>query len=176
MDSTILFVADFVPFLSTLAFIGIFLGIMYGMGHLSGWKKMSGIYPFVAMGGFSAQSTESVFVKFARFSKSQYNGSMRAIATAQGLVLRHIFLFKLGHPTLLIPWNEIQEKGEEEYKYEHPSGEIGRRMHESGVGRMLSLQSKKGRKFVFQRTPDVSIVVDMKTAEFILRKKKEFGF
>ena len=83
------------------------LGLLFLLGHLiarlGGWTTLSALYRF--QGSFLGTCW--------RFQSAQmrwllgYNNCLTIGANPQGLYLSMLFLFRVGHPPLLIPWTDI---------------------------------------------------------------------
>jgi hypothetical protein len=88
--------------------VGILCFISFLSGVLSGWQKLSQ--------RFRAQSepcgeTKSAgpfpYTVYTRYW-SHYNSMIRMTAAEDALYLSMIFVFRIGHPPLRIPWSEIE--------------------------------------------------------------------
>jgi hypothetical protein len=159
-------------------FAYIFLGLIVvviisiASGVFGPWKKLKSIYGF--MGDPQAYKTgEKYILQLLILGKSQYKGIVRMTITSQGLYLQPVFIFKLGHPPLFIPWNEITKLGEDDY----PSGS------RTTTGLVTANLAKKGLQFQgvridlqFQRLPNMKVVMDETAGDIVDRKKREFGF
>ncbi len=89
-------------FLFPVGFIGIWSGVCWLLSWLSGWQRLARHYrtenpptgtpsgPFWAMMG-----------------PVSYRGTLTLQPAAEGLYLTMMVLFRVGHPTLLIPWSAV---------------------------------------------------------------------
>lgn len=136
-------------------------------GRFGPWAKLKELYTF--MGNPSGTiDGEKRMITFLKLGKYQYKGIVRITVTSQGIYLRPVFIFKLAHPTLFIPWNEITFLGEEDFP------------KESRTRTGLVLKGSKFQairfEFQFQRFPSMKVEMDEDTGLFVEKKKKEFGF
>lgn len=157
----------FTAILIGLGFPLFFVLIAYIMGRFGGWNKLVMLYKFLGPVSHLA-GMETKYLKHLSLNGAIYNGGIKVTVTSQGIYLRPIWYMRFSHPTLFIPWNEIRKKGDETYT----SGP-------SHSGRPASVRRGVVRDAVslsFDRNPDVNIVMDKPTAEFILGKKVDYGF
>jgi hypothetical protein len=83
-----------------VGFVLLWLAICYGIASVSGWRRLRVLYetsPFVG-----ATSRISGYV-----GPSRYRGALIAGATAAGLYLNVVAVFRIGTAPLLIPWRDI---------------------------------------------------------------------
>jgi len=86
-----------------IAVIGFFAVLFFLIGRISGWSKLANFYRF---------SGEFVGKQW-RFQSAQlrwylgYNNCLTFGANESGLFVSLLFLFRVGHPSLFIPWGDI---------------------------------------------------------------------
>jgi hypothetical protein len=83
--------------------VGFLAIVLFLIGRISGWSTLANFYR--SQGDFSGQRW--------RFQSGQlrwymgYNNCLNIGANESGLYLSVFFLFRIGHPSLFIPWEEI---------------------------------------------------------------------
>ena len=87
-----------------LLFVGFWAAICLGMAHL-GWAKLARYYR--ASESFDG---ERLFFRSAQVGQSSYRNCLTMGAGPRALHLSVFFLFRVGHPPLLIPWADISAK------------------------------------------------------------------
>jgi hypothetical protein len=96
----------FIPLLVLLilgSFILIWSSVVYLLAWVSGWQQLARHYRSARppsgqpWGGF-----------WAMIGPVSYRGTLTLQAAPEGLYLTMMVLFRLGHPTLLIPWHAIK--------------------------------------------------------------------
>lgn len=106
--------------LLTLGIIGAFCvffpllwtGIVMFLSRASGWHGLAQRFscPVAPAGeSFSGQS--------AMFGFARYKSTVTVTIADQGVHLSLFFLFKMGHPPILIPWSEIQSAETSSYLF-----------------------------------------------------------
>lgn len=88
-------------YLSPLYLVGMWLLITYLLS-LFGWKKF---IPYFQTSD-TAYGTKIHLVS-AKIGRVNYNNCLKIEMNEHGFYIRPIFLFRLFHPTLFIPWKEI---------------------------------------------------------------------
>ncbi|MCB1051458.1 MAG: hypothetical protein KDC71_12745 [Acidobacteria bacterium] len=83
-------------------FVGLWLGIIYLLRWFSGWGRLAESYQHDEEPSHIFRF-ESAYVGWVRF-----NGVLNLGITKSGLYLRPMFVFKLFHPGLLIPWQQLE--------------------------------------------------------------------
>ena len=83
-------------------FVLLWSGIIYMISYASGWQKLAESYATT----YVPNQTRSCSCLFRK--SSSYNGVVQYAATREGLYLKTISLFSVGHKPLLIPWHEIE--------------------------------------------------------------------
>ena len=129
-----------------LLWVTIWVSVIFLAAHISGWKKLSKLYP--DMGGSGGKKRRWVYGKMGA---TRYNGVLILEASPVGLRLSLLWGFNFGHPPILIPWAELSGPEKSEHKW-------------LGV---------YGSKFGAQKT-DVTFVFLQGTAEWIEQQRKEF--
>ena len=72
------------------------------ISHVSGWQKLGKMYSTT----YSPGNTISCSALFRYVCR--YSGVLQYATTAEGLYLKPIKLFSIGHKPLLIPWEAIE--------------------------------------------------------------------
>jgi hypothetical protein len=91
------------PTTFALFFLAMWICVGFGVGLLSGWHELARAYRHP--GGFVGARW--------RFQSGQmrlamgYHSVLTVDASPQGLYLATVVLFRAGHPTMLIPWNDV---------------------------------------------------------------------
>ena len=87
-----------------LACAGMWVVIVKLIGLISGWSKIAQLYP--------DQPTAPRILQenwvYGRVGVIFYNGTLVLETTVQGLRIKMMPGFGMGHPTLFIPWSELQ--------------------------------------------------------------------
>ncbi len=91
------------PELFLVGFVGLWIAISYLVARLGGWAKLATFYRF--SGPFDGQCWR--FQSAELRWKMGYNNCLTVGANSAGLYLSVLFLFRLGHPGLFIPWTDI---------------------------------------------------------------------
>ncbi len=93
-----LFAEYFLPF-----FVTLWVGVSLLISGIAGWRELAKVYraamPFTGRRWWF-QSAEMRW-------RTSYGGCMNIGANKDGLYLSVLFLFRLGHPPLFIPWPDI---------------------------------------------------------------------
>ena len=84
------------------AFVAMWLGVGFALGHMSGWATLADSYPQTPPYRGALVSTSG------RMGLTSYSGVIRLGADESALHLSVVFLFRVGHPPLSIPWSSIQ--------------------------------------------------------------------
>jgi len=80
-------------------------GIVFLSAHLSGWTALARHYP-----GSQQPAGQSWHWSSATFSWfASYRNILTVSVSPSGLYMRPIFVFRIGHEPLLIPWNAITD-------------------------------------------------------------------
>lgn len=88
-----------------VAFGVIWSSVVYLLAWVSGWQRLARHYRSARppsgqpWGGF-----------WAMIGPVSYRGTLTLQAAPEGLYLTMMVLFRLGHPTLLIPWHHIKRR------------------------------------------------------------------
>ncbi|MBM4305898.1 MAG: hypothetical protein FJ115_07405 [Deltaproteobacteria bacterium] len=86
-----------------IVIIGFLAVLFFLIGRISGWSTLANFYRF--SGGFIGQQW--------RFQSAQlrwyigYNNCLTIGANESGLFLSVFFLLRIGHPSLFIPWGDV---------------------------------------------------------------------
>lgn len=146
--------------------LGIFVlfwgGILYILGFK--WRKLAAVYGAQNMQQIPVEA-EKRYVSYFSMGWTQYKGSIKLWATSQGIFLKPIWIFKMGHPLIFIPWQDIESQGE---AHEGVKSNFGIKEH---IGFLWAADD-----FVFRNAPDMKINVDTGTGAFLREKKKQYKF
>ena len=83
-------------------FAGMWVAVSVILSFAGGWRALSRAYP-VSL----PPSGRSFNLKSGRLGMTNYNGCLRFVAGAPGLGLSILFLFRVGHPPLFVPWSDV---------------------------------------------------------------------
>lgn len=137
---------EFVDAYPVLIFIGIWIVVMIISAKLSGWQTIARYYrsdsPFNGV-RFRSQSAGMRF-------GTNYNGLLTVGVNRMGLYLSVLFLFRIGHPHLFIPWRDITMTERKKF-----------------VMRQVVLQ--------FARCPTISFIITKRLADKIIQAKDDDG-
>jgi hypothetical protein len=96
------------PELFFLGFIVLWATISYLLSIIGGWAKLAEDYRSEPLMERQRWTFQSAAMRFA----ASYNNVLTVGVSDAGLSLSIFFLFRLGHPPLLIPWSDIRKVGE----------------------------------------------------------------
>jgi len=94
---------DFLPFFPVF-FIAMWVLAVFIISKM-GWSKLAAEYRTDA-DSFTGTDVGPIS---AKINSINYNNCLVLKYNDQGILLKTIFLFRLFHPPILIPWNEIRE-------------------------------------------------------------------
>lgn len=86
-----------------VAFVGLWIGISFIVSRIGGWATLATFYRL--SGSFNGECWR--FQSGGLRWKMGYNNCLTVGVNPAGLYLSVFFLFRFGHPNLLIPWAEI---------------------------------------------------------------------
>ncbi len=92
-----------IPVLFPFYFVGLWVTVVFLLARMGGWKKLSEEY---AWRGEPIPKSWKKW-QYARIGWVNYNGCLEFGATERGVVIRTFFLFKISHPPLFVPWEDI---------------------------------------------------------------------
>lgn len=98
----------FLPFFF-IAFASLWLAIGFALGKLGGWHRLAKHYAFTG----TPEGTKFL-MQAATFGMTRYKGALHFYASPRGVTIAPILLFRFGHDTLFIPWEDItfrEERG-----------------------------------------------------------------
>lgn len=98
------------PLLFVLFFVGLWMLISVVISHVGGWQELAGIYS--SADPFQGRRWP---VQSGQMRWAGYNNALTVGANARGLHLSVLFLFRLGHPPLFIPWEEISAENKRQW-------------------------------------------------------------
>ncbi|MGB8260433.1 MAG: hypothetical protein WCE75_08785 [Terracidiphilus sp.] len=96
------------PWTFPVFFVCLWCGISYLIAWMSGWQELARRFASESEPYGDTLSAGPWFIVVYLRYWTKYGGVVRMRAAAGGLYLSAIFLFRLGHPPLRIPWNEIR--------------------------------------------------------------------
>jgi hypothetical protein len=115
----LLFVALFV--LCLFGFMGVWCLVCLVLSILGGWHRMAA--------NFSTRklpSGKKYRFQSARIGKASYKNCLTISPVTEGLYLSVMFLFRIGHPPLLIPWEMVRNPiAHRFFRWESVKVEIG---------------------------------------------------
>jgi hypothetical protein len=89
-------------------FVALWCSICFIASFISGWHTLSGRFTKQSEPhGETRTAGPFLYTVYTRFW-SHYGGVIRMTAASDALYLSVLFLFRLAHPPLRIPWDEIQ--------------------------------------------------------------------
>ena len=91
------------PFLFVLFFVGLWVFISVVISHVGGWQELAGIYSSADRFQGRRWPVQSGQMRWG----AGYNNALTVGANDRGLHLSVLFLFRVGHPPLFIPWEEV---------------------------------------------------------------------
>jgi len=100
MNNELIFIIILFPF----AFAGFFCLVSYLISFIGGWRQLSMVYPRKNLPVGRRFSWQTMKLGF-----SNYGSCITIHSSAEGLDLSVMFIFRVGHPPLFIPWSEFQE-------------------------------------------------------------------
>lgn len=100
------------PLLMLILFPAFFAGVwclsIVALSYFSGWRKLSRRFRKTSDPMGKTSIGQGLFLTIYMRYWCHYSGVVRLIAAPDALYLSIQFLFRMGHPTLRIPWNEIR--------------------------------------------------------------------
>jgi len=88
------------PFLFS---VSLWIGVLYIISFLSGWQSLARVYPMLHTLSGERFRFESASMR----AGMGYGNCLTMEANAQGLRISTLFLFRIGHRSLFIPWEDI---------------------------------------------------------------------
>lgn len=85
-----------------VVFAGLWCGVASLIGRLSGWSKLAERYRCTVKPDCQLMTWQS-----GKLGWGNYNNCLTLGAAHEGLYLSTQWLFRIGHPPLLIPWSEL---------------------------------------------------------------------
>lgn len=92
----------YLGFFSPLLFVGFWTLIVWITGKTGGWDKLAARYALEGKYG------GRLFSASGQVGMANYGGILRMGADKQGFYLGVIFIFRVGHPPLYIPWEDVR--------------------------------------------------------------------
>jgi hypothetical protein len=127
-------------------------GASYLLSWVSGWHKLAQRYRFEREFVGERWRFQSAGMRW----NTAYRGILTVGANAEGLYLAVAFLFRPGHPPLLIPWREITARERRRWMIAGTQFELGQ---ETKVP--LWLYANLGTKVLAQRPGNLGIAQDI---------------
>jgi hypothetical protein len=106
----------FVPFIFLVAFPLMWIGISFLISRIGGWSSLAKHYRDDQVRDLTHLAEEVTWYRMRSVSMgiSNYSSCVTLGASKTGLRLSVMFLFRVGHPPLFIPWSEfhsVRKKG-----------------------------------------------------------------
>lgn len=76
--------------------------VVWLLAQVGGWARLGAMFP----AGDEPAGERFDFQSF-RMGVANYKNIVTVVLSEKGLYLRPFFLFRIGHPPLLIPWNQL---------------------------------------------------------------------
>lgn len=96
--------AGLIALASVIGFVGFWCLITWILSLISGWSALSKQFRLVGPFDGVSDGMQSGRMRWG----VNYGNCLRLGANGQGLYLATLFLFRPGHPPLLIPWSQIR--------------------------------------------------------------------
>ena len=93
-----------IPFLGIVLFPVIWIAVVWIIGTFSGWRRLAHVCP----GQVDIPAEKMISFQnlgFGRFTS--YNNCVSFGVSDQGLYIRVMVLFRIGHPPIFIPWDNL---------------------------------------------------------------------
>ena len=100
-----MWIKDIPPILFMLAFAALWCGICYLLAVIGGWSSLANFYHLNEP--FDGQKWHFRSAQFRYFAN--YNNALTLGASERGLYMAVLFLFRFGHPPLLVPWQHVRK-------------------------------------------------------------------
>ena len=84
--------------------------LISGLISLGGWSQLAPSFRTEKLNGGPIRSFQSLII-----GGGQYNGALSIGVWDEGLYLRPLLIFRVGHPPLLIPWSAFGPLREEKF-------------------------------------------------------------
>ena len=91
------------PVVGFACVILLWMGIFWLLGRISGWARLAETYRAQLPTSGQHWSLQTAYMRFW----SHYGSCLTFAADPHGLGISIFLLFRVGHPPLFIPWNEI---------------------------------------------------------------------
>lgn len=86
-----------------ILFTGMWCFACWKLSQLGGWQKLSQIYRVE-----NVPSGRCFRMQSGKFGWVNYSGCLSICPTVDGIYLSILFLFRIGHPPLFIPWSHVR--------------------------------------------------------------------
>ncbi|HEX4143578.1 MAG TPA: hypothetical protein VHY91_08600 [Pirellulales bacterium] len=96
---------DWLPAFLVIFFPIFWCLILYLISFIGGWRQLAKRYR--CSGPISGTVWRFQSGSMHRFTESSYGGCLKVIANEEGMGLATFFPFRVGHPSLFIPWSEM---------------------------------------------------------------------
>jgi hypothetical protein len=91
------------PYFFPALVVGCWLFVTFLLSRLGGWHRLAARYRL------SGTFSEKVWrFQSGKFNWAGYNNCLSVGANEKGLYISPLFIFRFGHPPLLIPWGDIK--------------------------------------------------------------------
>jgi hypothetical protein len=91
------------PELFVLAFVGLWIGVGLLVAYLGGWATLAKVYRHSDEFRGERRRFQSARMRWG----INYGSCLTVGATPRGLYLAALFIFRIGHPPLFMPWTDI---------------------------------------------------------------------
>ena len=109
-DSLPLWILPAIPFF----FICLWCAVCYLMAFISGWQRLAAHYAATTV----PEGTQFLF-RGGTIGLISYRGCLQFAASADGLFIWLFLPFRLGHPRLFIPWNDIGPSAQKVWMFDY---------------------------------------------------------
>jgi hypothetical protein len=129
-----------IALLAVAGFAAVWAAISSLIAAVSGWRLLAQVYPLTTPFNGQRWRFRSARMRWA----TNYSGCLTIGANVRGLYLGVLYVFRIGHPPVFVPWPEVRMT-----------------VHKGRIFRYLD--------FTFARAPGVVVGVDERVARNILQ-------
>ena len=104
--------AYIIPILAIPLIVGFWCLVVKLISLIGGWNRLAQRFKTEARPEGRSFSRQSM-----RLGIANYSGGLNVVVSPEGLYLSLSFIFRVGHPPLLIPWTEIYDPREETFLF-----------------------------------------------------------
>jgi hypothetical protein len=96
--------AQYLPYLAPLFCILFFIGLVWAIGFVTGWRRLAKLYPMTK----PLINEKKFYLKSISVSRwGSYNNCVTIGISDQGMSLSQLFFFRIGHSPVFIPWEDL---------------------------------------------------------------------